>query len=87
MTSIDQAIQDVSSVRAKLGAAQNQIEAAVNSLGVVAENLSASESRIRDADIAQETARFTRNQILVSAGTSVLAQANTVPQRALQLLK
>lgn len=87
MTSIDQAIQDVSSVRAKLGAAQNQIEAAVNSLGVVAENLSASESRIRDADIAKVSSAMVSAQIMQQAGVSVLGQANSSAQVALGLLQ
>ena len=87
MTSIDQAIQDVSSVRAKLGAAQNQIEAAVNSLGVVAENLSASESRIRDADIAKVSSAMVSAQIMQQAGVSVLSQANSSAQAVLQLLQ
>ena len=78
MTSLDQAIGDVSSVRAKLGAAQNQIEAAINSLGVAAENLSASESRIRDADIASVTTELVSKQIMQQAGVSVLGQAASV---------
>ena len=87
MTSLDQAIGDVSSVRAKLGAAQNQIEAAVNSLGVVAENLAASESRIRDADIAKVSSQMVSAQIMQQAGVSVLSQANSSAQAVLQLLQ
>jgi flagellin len=56
-------------------------------LGVAHENITAAESRIRDADIAFETSQFVRNQILVAAGTSILAQANTLPQQALTLLQ
>ena len=73
--------------RAKFGASQNQIEAAVNSLGVVSENLSASESRIRDADIAQVSSRLVAAQIMHQAGVSVLSQANSSSQAVLQLLK
>jgi flagellin len=65
---------------------QNRLEFTISTLAIQEENASASESAIRDADISRETIRFTRNQILVSAGTSVLAQANLVPQTALQLL-
>jgi flagellin len=65
---------------------QNRLEFTINSLAIEEENLIASESAIRDASIAKETIGFTRNQILVAAGTSVLAQANVVPQTALQLL-
>ena len=66
---------------------QNRLDAAVANLEVAGENLTAAESRIRDADIAFETALFVRNQILVSAGVSILAQANTLPQQALTLLQ
>ncbi|MFA7295972.1 MAG: flagellin [Dehalococcoidia bacterium] len=87
LTSIDTAIQDVSTQRAKLGAAQNQIEAAINSLSVSAENLSASESRIRDADIASVTTELVSKQIMQQAGVSVLGQANSSSQVALSLLQ
>jgi flagellin len=86
ISTIDRAIQSVNTLRANLGAFQNRLEFTINTLAIQEENSAASESAIRDADIAQETVRFTRNQILVSAGTSVLAQANIVPQTALQLL-
>ena len=86
ISTLDVAIQSVSSLRSRLGAFQNRLEFTISTLAIQEENASASESAIRDADIAQETIRFTRNQILVSAGTSVLAQANVVPQTALQLL-
>ena len=85
--SIDQAIQDVSTQRAKFGAAQNQIEAAINSLGVAAENLSASESRIRDADIAEVSTRLVSAQIMQQAGVSVLSQANSSAQVVTTLLQ
>jgi len=83
---VDQAISQVSAQRSALGAFTNRLEATVNNLGVASENLATSESRIRDADIAYETTVFTRNQILVAAGTSILAQANLAPQAVLQLL-
>jgi flagellin len=83
---VDFALRSVSTLRSTLGAFQNRLEFTINTLAIQEENSQASESAIRDADIAQETIRFTRNQILVSAGTSVLAQANIVPQTALQLL-
>jgi len=76
----------VNSRRANLGAAQNRLDYTINNLAVQEENAAASESAIRDADIAEETISFTRAQILVSSGTSVLAQANIIPQNALQLL-
>lgn len=87
ISTIDNAIRSISNLRSTLGAIQNRLEFTISTLAIQEENSTVSESAIRDADIAQETARFTRNQILVSAGTSVLAQANTVPQQALQLLK
>lgn len=86
ITAADNALIIVNTARASFGASQNRIEFTINTLAIEEENSAASESAIRDADIAQETIRFTRNQILVSAGTSVLAQANLVPQSALQLL-
>lgn len=82
----DTALQNLATRRATLGATQNRLEFTINTLAIEEENSAASESAIRDADIAQETVIFTRNQILVSAGTSILAQANVVPQTALQLL-
>ena len=84
---IDSAISAVASARANIGSLQNRIDAAVSNLEVANVNISAAESRIRDADIAFETALFVRNQILVSAGVSILAQANTLPQQALTLLQ
>ncbi|WP_269435930.1 flagellin, partial [Planomonospora sphaerica] len=72
--------------RAGLGAVQNRFEHTINNLNVAIENLSASESRIRDTDMAQEMVGFTRNQILSQAGTSMLAQANQAPQSVLKLL-
>ncbi len=73
-------------MRGTLGATQNRLTVTINNLGSMDENLSASMSRIRDADIAEESADMTRNQILQQAGTSVLAQANQLPQSALSLI-
>jgi flagellin len=87
ISTVDFAIRSVSTLRSNFGAYQNRLEFTINTLAIQEENMSASESAIRDANIARETIDFTRNQILVSAGTSVLAQANIVPQTALQLLK
>ena len=86
ISTIDAALQSVSTQRSTYGAVQNRLEFTINTLAIQEENSSAAESAIRDADIARETIGFTRNQILVSAGTSVLSQANVVPQTALQLL-
>ena len=87
ITNIDAAINTVSSLRGSLGAAQNRLGSTINNLGVQVENLSAAESRIRDVDVAYETAQLTRNNILQSAAISVLSQANAQPQSALQLLR
>jgi flagellin len=87
LTDIDAQISNVSAARAGLGASQNRFESTINSLNVAMENLSASESRIRDADMAQEMVQFTRNQILSQAGTAMLAQANQASQGVLQLLR
>jgi flagellin len=83
---VDSALATVSSIRAGLGAAQNRLEFTIATLAIQEENSSASESAIRDANIALETIEFTRNQILIAAGTSILAQANIMPQNALTLL-
>jgi len=87
IASIDAAIKGVSTARATLGAYQNRFEHTINNLNVTVENLSASESRIRDTDMAQEMVSFTRSQILTQAGTSMLAQANQAPQNVLSLLR
>ncbi|GAA2356722.1 flagellin [Dactylosporangium salmoneum] len=84
---IDTAIKGISTARATLGAYQNRFEHTINNLNVAVENLSASESRIRDTDMAQEMVSFTRSQILTQAGTSMLAQANQAPQNVLSLLR
>jgi flagellin len=87
IAAIDSAIKGVSTARATLGAYQNRFEHTINNLNVAVENLSASESRIRDTDMAQEMVSFTRAQILTQAGTSMLAQANQAPQSVLSLLR
>ena len=87
ITALDGAISYVNSVRSQLGAAQNRLEHTIANLGVQHENLTASESRIRDVDMAKEMVIFTRNQILQQAGVAVLAQANAMPQSVLQLLR
>jgi flagellin len=87
LLSVDAAITNVSNARSSLGAYQNRLEHTIANLSVSSENLSASESRIRDVDMAAETVRFTRAQILKQAGTSVLAQANSAPQSVLALLR
>jgi flagellin len=84
---IDNAIGNISTARAQLGAYQNRFEHTINNLNVAVENLSASESRIRDTDMAHEMVNFTRSQILSQAGTAMLAQANSAPQGVLQLLR
>lgn len=83
---IDGAISQVSAQRADLGAVQNRLEHTIANLGVAAENLQAAESRIRDVDMAMEMAKFTKTQILVQAGTAMMAQANMKPQNVLKLL-
>jgi flagellin len=87
LNAIDTAIKTVSTVRADLGAVQNRFDHTINNLNVAIENLSASESRIRDTDMASEMVNFTRAQILSQAGTAMLAQANQIPQGVLRLLQ
>ncbi len=84
---IDSALNQVNAIRAGVGAVQNRMEFTVNNLQIASENMSASESRIKDADFAAEVATFTRNQIMVQAGVAMVAQANTTSQYALQLLR
>ena len=86
ITQIDSAINSVSQIRGKFGAIQNRLGATIANLGVAHENLSAAESRIRDVDVAYETAQLTRNSILQQAAISILGQANMQPQAALTLL-
>ncbi len=87
LASVDTAIDQVSTFRAQIGARQNQLEIATNSIGVSIENLSAAESRIRDADVAELSSQMVRNQIIQQAGVAVLAQANSAPQAVLSLLR
>ena len=87
LASIDYAISTVSAQRSQFGAVQNRLEHTVANLGVAVENLSASESRIRDTDMASEMVSFTKSQILSQAGTAMLAQANQAPQNVLSLLR
>jgi flagellin len=87
MADIDRAINAVSTQRASFGAVQNRLEHTYNNLSVYQENLSASESRIRDIDMAAEMVNFTKNSILQQAGTSMLAQAQQAPQAVLSLLR
>ncbi|PNR91283.1 flagellin [Petrotoga sp. HWH.PT.55.6.1] len=84
---VDAAIHKVSTARASLGAVQNRLEHTISNLGVASENLTAAESRIRDADMAKEMMDFTKQQILMQASNAMLAQANTIPQNVLQLLR
>ncbi len=87
LASIDEAISNVSAQRATFGAVQNRLEHTLNNLATYEENLTASESRIRDVDMASEMVNFTKNQILQQAGTAMLAQANQLPQGVLSLLR
>ena len=86
MSAIDNAIDSVSKVRGRFGAMQNRLESTIRNLANQAENLTAAESRIRDVDIARETAELAKNQLLQQAAIAILAQANTQPQLALRLL-
>jgi flagellin len=83
---VDRAIVSVNAIRANFGAMQNRLTSTVTNIAIADENLSAANSRIRDADIAAESAELTRNNILMQAGVSVLSQANNVSQMALKLL-
>ena len=87
ITTIGNAIDSVSTMRSTLGATQNRLEHTIANLSVAVENLSASESRVRDTDMAEEMVSFTRHQIMVQAGTAMLAQANQVPSSVLALLQ
>ena len=83
---INTAIQSVATSRGTLGATQNRLTITLANLGNMHENLSAANSRIKDVDVAAESATMTRNQILVQAGVAVLAQANQLPKSALSLI-
>ena len=87
ITALDEAISSVSTTRGELGALQNRFESMITNLQVTTENLAASESRIRDTDMAAEMVTFTKNNVLLQAGTAMLAQANQVPQSILSLLR
>jgi flagellin len=87
MAKVDAALGRIADYRATIGAAQNRLGSTERNLGVAIENLSAARSRIRDADFAYETAEFTQGNILLQAGSSVLSQANKLPQVALNLLQ
>ena len=87
LAALDTSINAISAKRATFGAVQNRFEAVISNLQSLVENTSAARSRILDADFAEETARLTRAQILQQAGTSILAQANSLPQSALSLLQ
>ncbi len=87
ITIIDNAIDKVSTQRAKLGAYQNRLEHTINNLNTATENITSAESRIRDTDMAKEMMNFTKLQIMLQAGTSMLAQANQLPQSVLTLIR
>ncbi len=87
LTSLETAIETANTTRAAFGATMNRLQNTVNVINVQVENLQASESRISDVDVATEMATMTRNQVLAQAGVAMLAQANTVPQMALTLLR
>ncbi|MBV8258069.1 MAG: flagellin FliC [Actinobacteria bacterium] len=87
LSSIDAAIDNVSQARATFGAVQNRLDHTLNNLSTYEENLSASESRIKDVDMASEMVAFTKLQVLQQAGTAMLAQANQQPQAVLSLLR
>jgi len=87
ITTVDSALASISTTRADLGAKQNRFQHTINNLNVAVQNLSASESQIRDTDMAAEMVHFTRDQILTQAGTAMLAQANAAPQTVLKLLQ
>jgi flagellin len=87
LSAIDTAIQSVSTARSNFGAAMNRMEVATSNIQTMRLNLSAANSRIRDVDVAEETSKMSRNQVLAQAGVSVLAQANQLPQLALGLVR
>ncbi len=87
LASIDIAVEKVSSVRGQLGAIENRLESTIKNTAISIENLSAARSRIKDVDIAEETSEMAKQNILMQAGTAMLAQANSVPKMALSLLQ
>ena len=84
---VDAALDTLNSMRSTLGSVQNRLESTISSLGSTSDNLSASRSRIQDADFAAETAKLTKSQVLQQAGISVLSQANAIPQNVMSLLR
>jgi flagellin len=86
ITQLDNALQTINTTRGTLGATQNRLEMTISNLGIMHENNQAGNSRLKDVDVAEETAAMSRSQILSQAGTSVLAQANSLPQAALSLI-
>ena len=84
---VDNAINEVSNIRGQLGAVQNRFDDTISNLQVASQNLAASEANIRDTDMSLEMVNFTKDQILVQAGTAMLAQANQAPQSILRLLQ
>jgi len=86
ITALDTALQTVNTERSTLGATQNRLEMTISNLGNMYENMAASNSRLKDVDVAEESAAFSRNQIISQAATSMLAQANQLPQSALSLI-
>ena len=83
---LDTALATINTERSTLGATQNRLQMTISNLGNMYENMAASNSRLKDVDVAEETAKFTRNQILSQAATSMLAQSNSLPQSALSLI-
>ena len=86
ITALDTALATVNTERSTLGSTQNRLQMTISNLGNMYENMAASNSRLKDVDVAEETAKFTRNQILSQAATSMLAQSNSLPQSALSLI-
>ena len=87
ISAFDEAIQQVSSIRSKLGAYQNRLDSSIANLDTTSENLTEACSRIEDVDMSEEMTKYTQYSVLVQAGTSMLAQANNQPQTILQLLQ
>ena len=86
LANLDNALTRVNGIRARMGATQNRLQSIMNNLSITDENISAANSRVRDLDIAQETADMAKNNILVQSGVSVLSQANNQPSIALKLI-
>jgi flagellin len=86
LEALDKALQQVTGTRAEFGAIQNRLQSVISNIQVSKENLSSANSRIRDADLAEETSELTKNQILLQSGTAVLGQANSTVKSVLSLL-